>query len=133
MNFNLTIWWIKHCLVVFTHNGVLSLVIKTIYSTFVANRELEHATAASCNENVTLKQNFALEVKCFAIIPCWSRCKKWQNALSLAWHESFSHKLKAKNERLLLLRARVLVAEPQIREFFVVGWQTRSKIGSSSV
>ena len=82
---------------VFTHNGVL--VIKTIYSTFVANRELEHATAASCNENVTLKQNFALEVKCFTIILCWSRCTKWRNALSLAWHESFSRKLKAKNER----------------------------------
>ena len=45
MNFNLTIWWIKDCLVVFPHKGVL--LIKTIDTTIVANREfnISHTTA----------------------------------------------------------------------------------------
>ena len=39
MNFNLTIWWIKDCLVVFPHDVVPA--IKTIYSTVVVNREFK--------------------------------------------------------------------------------------------
>ena len=34
-----------------------------------------------------------MKVKCFAIVPSWSRCTKFRRtALSLAWHEWFSRK-----------------------------------------
>ena len=73
MNFDLSIWWIKDCLVVFPHDGVL--VIKTIYSTVVANREFKKIRRLLQRKR-HIKIELCTQVKSFAITPCWSRCPK---------------------------------------------------------
>ena len=72
-----------------------------------------------CNENVTLKKNFALS-NSFAIIRCWSR----RSALSLAWHEGFSSNGK---EWKINCCGFALSSELQVWTFHVVVWPTTSK------
>ena len=76
----------------------------------------------NCNENVTLKMNFALsKVFCdYSMLVVQNR----RSALSLAWHECFS--FKAKEWRIYCCELS-LSSEPQIWKFHFVVWQTASK------
>ena len=76
----------------------------------------------NCNENVTLKLNFA-----FSLLRLFHVGRVVQNrpsVLSLAWHEWFSSKGR---EWKIYCWELALLSEPQIWKFHVVVWQTTSK------
>ena len=78
-----------------------------------------------CNENVTLKLNFALgEVYCdYSMLITLDKILR-QTTLSLAWYERFSCKGK---EWKIYCCELALSSEPQIWKSHVVVWQTTSK------
>ena len=86
MNFNLTIWWIKDRRF-FTHNGVL--VIKTIYSSVVANREFKEIIRRLLQRKRRIKIEVCARLSAWRLLDVGHVVR---NALSLAWHESFSRK-----------------------------------------
>ena len=76
----------------------------------------------NCNENVTLKLNFALSL--LRLFHVDHVVQNTRIALSLAWDERFSCKGK---EWKIYCCELALSSEPQIWKFHVVVWQTTSK------
>ena len=75
-----------------------------------------------CNENVTIKLNFALSL--LQLFHVDHVVQNRRTAISLAWHEWFSCKGK---EWKIYCCELALWSEPQIWKFHVVVWQTTSK------